>query len=152
MFCVVRAHRVCVCVCVCRQVCVFHKEAQIYNQSVQDLYSLALKAPLISHPLEGDLLLLCSFSNEEMHLGNSLVVQWASLVAQRIKRLPAMRETQFSPWVGKIPWRRKRQPTPVFLPGESHGQRSLVGYSSWGHKESDTTERLLFLSFGWSSG
>ena len=41
--------------------------------------------------------------------------------------------------VGKIPWRRKWQPTPVFLPGESHGQRSLVGYSPWGHKESDTT-------------
>ena len=39
-------------------------------------------------------------------------------------------------------WRRKCQPTPVFLPGESHGQRSLEGYSLWGHKESDTTERL----------
>ena len=50
----------------------------------------------------------------------------------------------FDPWVGKIPWRRKWQPTPVFLPGESHGQRSLVGYSPWGHKESDTTERLHF--------
>ena len=48
----------------------------------------------------------------------------------------------FDPWVGKIPWRRAWQPTPVFLPGESHGQRSLVGYSPWGHKESDTTEWL----------
>ena len=38
-------------------------------------------------------------------------------------------EDAFDPWVGKIPWRRKWQPTPVFLPGESHGQRSLVGYS-----------------------
>ena len=46
----------------------------------------------------------------------------------------------FDPWVGKIPWRRAWQPTPVFLPGESHGQRSLVGYSSWSLKESDTTE------------
>ena len=45
-------------------------------------------------------------------------------------------------WVRKIPWRRKWQPTPVFLPGESHGQRSLVGYSLWGLKESDTTEQL----------
>ena len=44
------------------------------------------------------------------------------------------------PWVGKIPWRRAWQPTPVFLPVESHGQRSLAGYSQWGHKESDTTE------------
>ena len=46
----------------------------------------------------------------------------------------------FSPWVMKIPWRRSWQPTPIFLPGESHGQRSLAGYSPWGHKESDMTE------------
>ena len=46
----------------------------------------------------------------------------------------------FDPWVGKIPWRRELQPTPVFLPGESHGQRSLVGYSPWGCKELDKTE------------
>ena len=43
------------------------------------------------------------------------------------------------------PWRRKWQPTPVFTPGKSHGPRSLVGYSPWGRKESDTTERLLIL-------
>ena len=42
----------------------------------------------------------------------------------------------------RIRWRRKWQPTPVILPGKSHGQRSLVGYNPWGHKESDTTERL----------
>ena len=52
----------------------------------------------------------------------------------------------FDPWVGKIPWRRKWQSTPVQLPGKSHGQRSLVGYSPWGCKESDTTERL-YLTF-----
>ena len=46
------------------------------------------------------------------------------------------------PCVGKIPWRRKWQPTPIFLPRESHGQRSLVGYRPWGHKESDPTEQL----------
>ena len=50
----------------------------------------------------------------------------------------------FDPWVRKIPWRSKWQPTPVFLPGESHGQRSLVGYSPRGCKESDMTERLHF--------
>ena len=50
------------------------------------------------------------------------------------------RRLEFKPWVGKIPWRRKWQSTPVFLPGESHGQRSLVGYSPWGCKESDTIE------------
>ena len=48
----------------------------------------------------------------------------------------------FDPWVWKIPWRRAWQTTLVFLPRESHGQRSLVGYSPWGCKESDTTERL----------
>ena len=47
---------------------------------------------------------------------------------------------EFDPWVGKIPWRRAQQPTPVFLPGESHGQRSLAGYSPWGRTESDVTE------------
>ena len=44
------------------------------------------------------------------------------------------RRSRFDPWAGKIPWRRKWQPTPVFLPGKSHGQRSLVGCSPWGHK------------------
>ena len=70
----------------------------------------------------------------------------ASLVAQTVKRLPTMREGRpgFHPWVGKIPWRRKWQPTPVLLPGKSHGRRSLVGYSPRGRKESDTTERLHF--------
>ena len=41
---------------------------------------------------------------------------------------------RFEPWDRKMPWRRKRQPTPVFLPGESHGQRNPAGYSPWGHK------------------
>ena len=48
-------------------------------------------------------------------------------------------------WVRKIPWRRKWQPTPAFLPGESHGQRSLVGYSPWGCKASDTTELVMII-------
>ena len=53
-----------------------------------------------------------------------------------VKNLSAMQETWFDPW------RRAWQPTPVFLPGESHGQRSLTGYSPWGQKELDMTERL----------
>ena len=58
-----------------------------------------------------------------------------------VKTLPANAEDPgFNPWVGKIPWRRKRQPTPVFWPGESHAQGSLVGCSPWGHKEFDMTE------------
>ena len=54
-----------------------------------------------------------------------------------------MQETQVRrPWVGKISWRREWLPTPVSLPGESHGQGSLVDYSPWGCRESDTTDRL----------
>ena len=59
-----------------------------------------------------------------------------------VKNLPAMKETWFDLWVGKIPWRKKWLPTPVFLPGEFHGQRNLVGYSPWCCKESDMTEQL----------
>jgi len=61
----------------------------------------------------------------------------ASVVAQTVKNLPA--------WIRKILWRREWLPTPVFLPGEFHGQRSLAGYSPRGHKQLDTTE-LLTLS------
>ena len=53
----------------------------------------------------------------------------------------------FNPWFGKIPWRREWQVTPVSLPGEFHGQRSLAGYSPWGCKESDMTERLQLSLF-----
>ena len=56
-----------------------------------------------------------------------------------IKNLPAMQKTWFDPWVGKIPWRRKWLPTPELLPGESHGQRSLVDHSPRGCKKLDTT-------------
>ena len=69
---------------------------------------------------------------------------WASLVAQIVKSLPAMQETQVQSLGQEDPltWRRKWQPTPVSLPGESHGQRSLAGYSTWGLKEVDTSEGL----------
>ena len=67
-------------------------------------------------------------------------------MALGVKNLPANtgrhKRQEFKPWVRKIPWSRKWQPTPVFLAGEFHRQRSLVGYSPWGHKEFDTTERL----------
>ena len=70
-------------------------------------------------------------------------------VAQMVKNLPAGQETWLDPWVGKILWRREWPATPVFQPGESHGQRSLVGYSPWGLKESDTTQRLTVQSNTW---
>ena len=70
--------------------------------------------------------------------------KWASQVMQVLKNLPAntrdINRYGFDSWVGKSPWRRAWQPTPVILPRESHRQMSLAGYSPWGHKESDTTE------------
>ena len=70
-----------------------------------------------------------------------------SLVAQMVKHLPTKWRPRFDPWVRKIFWRRKWQPTPVLLPRKSHGQRSLVGYSPWGCRESDMTEQLNFSNF-----
>ena len=62
-----------------------------------------------------------------------------------VKSLTAMWEPGFDPWVRKIPWKRKWQPTPILLPGKFHGLRSLVGYSPWGCKErlSDFTFTLV---------
>ena len=63
-----------------------------------------------------------------------------SQVALVVKNPPSNKRCGFNSWVRKIPWRRAWQPTPVLLPGESHGQRSPAGYSPWGHQELDTTE------------
>ena len=57
-----------------------------------------------------------------------------------VKNLPAVQELQFDSWIRKIPWRREWQPTPIFLPGESHEQRSLAGYSPQGCIELDMPE------------
>ena len=68
---------------------------------------------------------------------------WNSRICLQCRRLG------FDPWVGKFLWRREWKSTPVFLPGEFHGQRSLVSYSPWSHKESDMTERLTHTA--WNS-
>ena len=63
-------------------------------------------------------------------------------MAQQVKNPPANAGDtgdSFEPWIRKIPWKRKWQPAPVFLPGKSHGQQTLVGYSPWGRKELDMT-------------
>ena len=70
-------------------------------------------------------------------IGYLLQYSWASLVAETVKNLPAMWETWFNPWVGKIPWRRAWPPTPLLLPGESQWTEE-PGRS----QESDVTERL----------
>ena len=68
-------------------------------------------------------------------IGYPLQYSWASLVAQLVRICLQCGRPGFGPWVGKIPWRRERLPTPVFWTGEFHGL-----YSPWGHKELDTTE------------
>ena len=85
----------------------------------------------------------CSPPASSVHgLFQSRVLERVAIAFSRV-RLPG-----FNPWVEKIPWRREWrrqwQPTPVLLPGKSHGRRRLVGYSPWGLEESDTTERLHF--------
>ena len=69
----------------------------------------------------------------------SLMLFPGSLVVKTLSAVQMTQETRFHPWVRKIPWRRKWQLTPVFLPGKFHRQRSLAGYSPWGCKESDMT-------------
>ena len=90
-------------------------------------------------------------------LDHSGVCLYSELLSTRIPASPILRfpewlgakestfqcrRCRFDPWVGKSPWRRKLQPIPVFMPGESHGEKSPAGYSPWGHKESDTTSQL----------
>ena len=73
-------------------------------------------------------------------MGYPVQYSWVSLVAQAVKNLPALQET----WVRSLGWEdpleRKWQPAPVFLPGESYGQRSLAAYSPWGQEELDMIE------------
>ena len=80
-------------------------------------------------------------------IGYPLQYSWASLVAQLVKNLPVVQKA----CVQSLAWKDTLEkgifpflPTPVFWPGEFHGQRSLAGYSPWGHKESDMTERFHY--------
>ena len=59
-----------------------------------------------------------------------------------VKNPPAKQEGRFDPWVRKIPWSRRWPPTPVFMTGKPHGERSVVGYSPQGCKDSDMTEHV----------
>ena len=68
-------------------------------------------------------------------------------MAQTVRNPPAMKKTWVQFLDQEVPWRREWLPTPVILPKEFHGQRSLVGYSPWSYKELDTTERHIFTTF-----
>ena len=86
--------------------------------------------------------MLLSISTVHSFLLLSSSALWASLVAQIVKNLPALQETGFDPWGGKIFWRREWLAIPVLLPGEFHGQRSLAGWTVHEVTESDMTKQL----------
>ena len=95
------------------------------------------------HPLNGH-----KFSKlQEVGDGQGGLGCLASLVAQTVKRLPAMQDPGFDSWVGKIPWRRIWQSTPALLPGKSHGRRSLIGYV---HRVAKSWTRLSYFTFTFS--
>ena len=138
-----------------------------YNLQKHKLFgNLILKSPVVKNPPSnaGDAGLIPGWGTKIPHATGQLSPQEATeekklqggnedhprcdmmLPSSAIGEEPACqsripKRSRFSPWVGKIPWRRAWQPTPVFLPGESHGQMSLACYSPWGHKELDTTEQ-----------
>ena len=76
-------------------------------------------------------------------VGRDIGASQVALVVNNMLANAGNMRCRFNPWVKKIPWRRAWQPTPVFLPGESHGQRSLEGYNPEGVKELDTMEAIL---------
>ena len=87
----------------------------------------------------------CHLSMEEALKNLKLLLRWnwgfphGAVVKNPPANAGDTRDEGFNPWVGKIPWTRKWQPTLVLWSGKSHGQRNLVGYHPWGHKELDMT-------------
>ena len=105
---------------------------QHHSSKASILWHLAFFMVQLSHPY--------------MTTGKTIVVTRQTFVG-KVTLAKQCRRPGFNPWVWRISWRRKWQPTPVFLSGEFHGQRSLVGYSSWDLKESDMTEWLTLSTF-----
>ena len=105
------------------------------------LWTIALQAPLSMGKL------YLSKAKSQTWLSDWTELNWKLTLgfpgSSDGKECPQCARPGFNPWVGKITWRRERLPTPIFLPREFHGQRSLADYSPRGLKESDTTEQLL---------
>ena len=85
-------------------------------------------------------------NNAHKYLLKRCYTLWAFQVPLVVKNPPDIKDAGSVPVLARSPWRRAWKPTPIFLTGESHGKRSLAGYSPQGHKESDTTERVHFTS------
>ena len=107
----------------------------------------------------------CLRPSQDDNTKTYLVSTCRSMIPPRVKTVSALssissgasgeertcrcRRQELDPWARKVPWKRDWQPTPVLLPGEAHGQRSLAGYSLWGRKESDTTQQLRIYALSW---
>ena len=118
-------------------------KAQIHNFCESRWIGVPSCVPDLERSCEGEALSVALTSGGVFSIGCG--PQGCFHSPSEVKNPPAMQGTQrrgFDPWVGKIPWRRVWQPTSVFLPGKSRGQRSLMGCSPWGRKESYTTELL----------
>ena len=121
----------------------FKSDSACYPFDVTQLANMQNTCNSITCPHSTSCILFCNYNLA------SQVAQW------RRTHLPS-RRPKFDPWGGKISWGRKWQLTPVSLPEKCHGQRSLGGYSSWGHNKSDTTEWLssssiMFTDWNWIS-
>ena len=99
-----------------------------------------LKSLLQHHSSKASILWCSAFFT--VQLSHPYVTTGKTIALTRRTFVLQCRRPGFNLWVRKIPWRREWQPIPEFLPGKSQGQRNLAGYSPWGCKESDTTERL----------
>ena len=112
-----------------------HSTTDMYEQWYDFRNPVTISSPVKSSSCASIQVLLPVYPPCAWHAsGHRLWLRWLRICPQ------CRRERGFNPWVGKIPWRRKWQPTSTFLPRESHGQRSLAGYGPWGHKELDLTE------------
>ena len=92
---------------------------------------ISISKPLLAAPSAENKIFLCSLVS---HLRGTVGLPWWLSGKEPACQCRRCRRQRFNPWVRKIPWRRAWQSTPGFLPGESHGQRSLAGYSPWGHR------------------
>ena len=105
-------------------------------------HNLVLLQSLRTSNTLNKLFLTLSYIQKSTHYGIFLGFPGGTSVKEPTCQCRRHKKLGFNPWVWKIPWKREWLPTPVFLPGGYHGQRSLMGYSPLGHKELDTTERL----------
>ena len=126
------------------------KEGMATHSSILDWRIPSVLSPLREDTLEvSSLFLEISLNAKSQCLINLIIINgFPGGTSGKVSTCQSRRhkKCRFCPWVGKISWKRKKQPTPVFLPGKCQGQRSWAGYCPWGHEESDMTKQLSMRS------